>query len=170
MKRLLFIFLLFLVGVGGFGQNDATLKETIDWLKGKIDEIADEDGIISRVGDSRTLSFNYQTCELIIKDVGVGSVSYTATEYIPLSKMDPSSIIIVDTELSSVMVSLKSFGDKQVIRRTVVEQWEGGKVRNVTDNQLQFHFDLSSKQNDIPARVKKALQHAIRLCGVDEKF
>jgi hypothetical protein len=164
MIKFLPILLLLVLPLTSTGQNNATIEETIDFLKGRLEK--------SEKNYTKTIEFDKKKCELIIKVKQTGSTPFESIEYIPLNKIDPNSIVIIESkDLNSVIVHFDMIGKQELIRRTVIEKWEGGQIRNVTDNYIQWHFDLISKQNNIPERVKKALLHAIKLCGgKEEKF
>lgn len=162
-KNFIIFIILILVNIKLYAQsNNATIQETFEWLKGKLDMI-DSDY-------SRTLSFDKSNCTLIVESVKTDQVApYIAKETIPISKVDPSSITISEAYYA-IFISFKIIGDKELIHRVVTEtKWD--KINDVWDNSTSFHLPLSVKQNNIPERIKTALKHLIKLCGgKQEKF
>lgn len=163
MKKttILLTFILF----SGFvnAQNNATIEETVDFLKSKLTK---EYGNFSL-----TVSFDKTKCMLILKDKDTGDFPTEGTTYIPLGKIDPSMIEIFQPKGSDrIKLNIYMINKEKLIKIVRTDKWVGENAVFYEDMK-QFDFDLLSLQNDIPERVKKAFIHAHKLCGgKQEKF
>ena len=144
------------------GQNDATIEETVDFLKSKLTRTTAEKTV--------TIEFDKKSCQLI-KVTYINETQIKEQAYIPLNKIDPSRIEIFQPKGSNIVkLDINILNDQELIK--YVQTYKSGSVKDTFyDNWETFVFDEISLQNNIPERVKKAFIHAIKLCGgVNEKF
>lgn len=152
-----------LLSVSLFGQNNATIEETVDFLNSKLSK---------QIGTrSITVSIDKSKCQLIIIDYNKDDSQITEKAYIPLNKIDPSRIEVFQPKgFERIKLDINILNDEKLIK--YVQTYKSGVVKDTFyDHWHQFDFDMLALQNNIPERVKKAFIHAIKLCGgKQEKF
>ncbi|MFN8211183.1 MAG: hypothetical protein U0T33_09490 [Bacteroidales bacterium] len=165
MKNLIFGFLLALSSQTTFGQNNATIDETIDFIKSKLSK----DNSWSEGSFKQTVTFRKAEHMLIIRKIQTGSIPFDESIFVPLNKMDPSGIEIFENknDKNRIRMNVYTINKERVIKTVFADN----QYKPEFDNYTQFIFDPIDIQNNIPERFKKAFIHAIGLSGgQQEKF
>ena len=155
MKKITVLFLFFLISKLLFSQYNANIKETIEWISGKLN-IVNEGGEAYSVKNQK-ISFNYD------KNILIVSKSYfdhdlTYIHYIPVKKVDPDRVAVYYPSKHYLNVQFCILGDEKLIK---LERSDDKIFYNKT---LILSTNLG--YNEIIAeKINKAILHLIKLCG-----
>ena len=163
------------------GQSDASLQETIDWLKGKLTYGAYLDFPYSE----QKMDFDESTKTLILTTIyydkdDKGNFKYDkhSVRYFPIEKMNPKNIEILNSNGFTYLV-FHTNNDSPVIINKIWSEGsakEYNSVKNALvskekEYQIKFTENVLRANENLPERIKAALIHLIKLSGgKGEKF
>jgi hypothetical protein len=153
MKKLILITaLLCCIGFVKAQESDATLDETLQWLKSKLD---------GQIIGKTYYSFSY--------DLNNKSITYTDDIRDEIGGGDIRTInlcdiINVDPEFCTSNQIRFKCNSNSVYRQLLFKE---GTPENVNESEIYF---FHSSMNTMSERIIKAFNHAIKLCKHSEKF
>ncbi len=175
MKKLMFLALLLISSVGFVkAQDDATIEETIDWMKGKLEGFSYsryyDYGILPKDKGTRRYKYkviNSGNCSMTIEEVynNVTNANHTRNDYSTTThyKVNFSEIKSIEYNDNNNRFLIKTYNDEPLI---VVTNASGGNYRKTKELSI-----YAQNLGDLVTRFPKAFRHAMELCGAkEEKF
>jgi hypothetical protein len=169
VKKLILITALFCCfGFAKAQESDATLKETTDWITGKLDGIHRHLG--GKAGDDYTYNISFDGCMCKMKEIDESPFykQWTITEdSFNLGDISLSSFEQDHTHYDNTMFEL-STENKKTIKHSYSSN---DKITPVVSFSFGALYYDPSGGNLTFERIKKAFTHAIKRCGgKEEKF
>jgi len=147
-------------------SNEATMKETQEWLKEKIEmypnTVGYGEGTIHRVEFPKE-------CQMRIV-IAPGNLNFIKGFTIPLNEIYPINIEQKSTTTWITFRIIDGYSKIELVR---------APYSNLNDRDVKYVAEMTlilnknSEVDNIPERIKKALTHAKKLCGgkvINEKF
>jgi len=172
-------------------QRDSSapsLKETLDWLKGKL-SLGGTEYVISRNGTLFHRTVQVKAWDLTSCTVSVGRVTidtstalgvdtYTDRYTLPLGKVADTSVLYLPNAMLSggTLISGERFvynlllttNSKEIVWLSVLERLRDGATDQRTSSTDKFHLEFSDES--IANRIHEAFRHAANLCRGKEAF
>jgi hypothetical protein len=163
-------------------ESKATLEETLEWLKAKMlrhgvvferATLKDDPSGADQVDFTQTISaVKFTTCsfqwestwEWIANKQGAkvdkGSSISKRTYRMMLGDIDPLSLKHI-----SLTQSGKIYGVTIDNQKTIKYETKRIKPHEAIEEEARDYFEIEVDNDEVAARIKRALQHAIKLCG-----
>lgn len=163
LRNLLNIILLLFATPLCYCQENASLEETMAWIKGKLDNQLPHTSHYHF--DLSILEYNGCECKYtsdhrIVLDGKASKIKERWEYSFSLKNLDSASS-------GGNKVTLNTIYDQRLITWKQIAINPPGETEISQVFYLQFFFD--AKSDDIRSRIKKAFDHAIKLCGGGKK-
>ena len=144
MKKQLIIPLFLLIMINSYGQNNTTYEETIQWIKGIVEQYGD-------TPDDKVKYLVYDNCTItLLREVNVYNV---------IQKVSLKDIGAVYINASGGVTIECIYGQKLVYRKF-------GDTPEDYNSKIGFPIEKNSE--NIQERLIKALNYARKLCGAKD--
>ena len=165
--------------VFAYGQNEATKRETVEWIKSRVDYFrgTDKHSFFNKI---ELIKYDYEADTLFYKvqhfNNGKAHDGYRI-DAIPLKDINPDRIRVVDLMGDDGMgIELYTNNGGELIKSHLYRIGENSDRKSMTlkYKQVTIFFPKSvieREGTDLPSRTVKALTHLIKLAGGQgEKF
>jgi len=174
MKKFILIVLVFATSLSITKAQDASLEESIDWLKGKLEGFSYsrffDYGILPKDKGTKRYSYkliNSDKCSITIEQTlrSVTNANSTKDDYTTIThyKVNFSDVKSIEYSTSQTAFVIKSYNDEALIISTNASGGNYTKIKELTI--------YAQSIGDLSTRFPKAFKHAMDLCGAkEEKF
>jgi hypothetical protein len=155
--------------MNGQSKNSPSKQETILWIEEKLET---NTYILNNTEIQRNVSFDYLTKTLTIEESNyfVGTIKARLIVYIPLDKLNPSSVLINKgpDEWEVFRLILKTNNGSKDIRNTI-HYYYNGQEKEAYTSEIIICIKKEALVDNLDIRLKDAFTHAIRLFGGTSK-